>query len=178
MATPDGKDKRITLVVLSILLALVFLLAGGSKLLNPEMHFQDFEEWGYAPWFVSVVGVIEVVGGVVLLAPFARFSSKTRFYGAMLLAVDMLGATATHLKAGQMNRFPVPLVLCIAVSWSPTVFDPLVTTPGLRSGKLRCILDSQKGDSRCDPACFSRTLQRYLPLPHGHWPKSSLSVTR
>jgi len=53
---------------------------------------------------------------VLLLAPLAGFACKARFYGALLLAVDMLGATATHLKAGQMNRFPVPLVLGILFS--------------------------------------------------------------
>lgn len=111
---PDGKGNRITVLVLSIVLALLFLLAGGSKLIAPGTHVKAFEEWGYAPWFVYVVGVIEVVGGLALLAPLAGFSSTIRFYGALLLAADMLGATATHLKAGQMNRYEVPLVLCIA----------------------------------------------------------------
>ena len=113
MATAEGKSKKIALQFLPVLLGLLFLETGQSKLFNPQMHLKDFEEWSYASWFISVVGVIEVVGGVLLLAPLTGFSSKTRFYGALLLAVDMLVATATHLKAGQMNRFPVPLVLCI-----------------------------------------------------------------
>jgi uncharacterized membrane protein YphA (DoxX/SURF4 family) len=116
MAAAEGKGKKITLLALPILLGLLFLAAGQSKLFNPQMHVQDFEAWGYALWFISVIGVIEVVGGVLLLAPLAGSSQRTRFYGSLLLAVDMLGATATHLRAGQANRFPVPLVLCILCS--------------------------------------------------------------
>jgi hypothetical protein len=56
---------------------------------------------------------------LLLLAPLARMSSKTRYYGAPLLAADMVGATATHLKAGQMNRFELPLVfLCSVIARS------------------------------------------------------------
>jgi uncharacterized membrane protein YphA (DoxX/SURF4 family) len=105
---PEGKSKRMTLLVLSNVLGLLFLLAGGSKLVAPEMHFKDFQDWGYPIWFVFVVGVIEVVGALLLLIPLVRF------YGALLLAANMLGATATHLKAGQLSRFPIPLVLCVS----------------------------------------------------------------
>ena len=59
------------------------------------MHFKDFQEWGYPIWFVFVVGAIEVAGAGLLLIP------ALRFYGALLLAADMLGATVTHLGPGR-----------------------------------------------------------------------------
>jgi putative oxidoreductase len=104
---------RIVAVVLSVALALLFLFAGGSKLLYPIMHAKDFREWGNPHWFIYAVGVVEVGGALLLLAPLVGMSAKLRLYGAWLLAVDMVGATATHLKAGQMNRFALPVVLCI-----------------------------------------------------------------
>src|SRR5882672_5961781 len=56
MANAEGTRKKMSLLALSVLLALLFLLAGGSKLIAPEMHFKDFQEWGYPIWFVFVVG--------------------------------------------------------------------------------------------------------------------------
>ena len=105
MATAEGKRKKMTLLALSVFLALLFLLAGGSKLFAPEMHFKDFQEWGYPIWFIFVVGAIEVAGAALLLIP------AMRLYGALLLAVDMLGATATHLKA---RKGPMESGLAIA----------------------------------------------------------------
>jgi putative oxidoreductase len=99
--------------VFSVALALLFVFAGGSKLYSPIMHARDFQDWGYPHWFIYAVGVIEAGGALLLLAPFVRFSPKLRLYGALLLATDMIGATATHLRAGQMDRFTLPLVLCV-----------------------------------------------------------------
>lgn len=70
MATAEGKRKKMTLLALSVFLALLFLLAGGSKLFAPEMHFKDFQEWGYPIWFIFVVGAIEVAGAALLLIPY------------------------------------------------------------------------------------------------------------
>jgi putative oxidoreductase len=106
-------EMRMVIAVLSVALALLFLFAGSSKLFSPIMHARDFQDWGYPHWFIYVVGGIEVAGALLLLAPFVRYSAKLRLYGALLLAVDMIGATATHLKAGQMDRFTLPLTLCV-----------------------------------------------------------------
>lgn len=106
MATAKGKGKEINLTLLSLLLALLFLLAGGSKLFAPELHFNDFQSWGYLLWSIWVIGMVEVGGALLLVLP------QMRFFGAVLLAANMLGATVTHLRSGQMNRFPVPVVLC------------------------------------------------------------------
>jgi putative oxidoreductase len=104
---------RPIVLVLSVALALLFLFTGGHKLFIPINHVQDFRDWGYPHWFIYGVGLIEVGGALLLLAPLARMSPRLRLYGAWLLAADMVGATATHLKAGQRDRFALPLVLCI-----------------------------------------------------------------
>jgi hypothetical protein len=113
MATVEGKWKRITILVLSLFLALVFLLDLGVKQLFSgrgitDLEWVDVSPWFANSWFVHVVGVIQLVGAVALLFP------QIRCYGASLLAVDMLGAAATHLIAPQANRSPVPVVLCIS----------------------------------------------------------------
>ncbi|MFQ5932882.1 MAG: DoxX family protein [Nitrospiraceae bacterium] len=99
------KWRTVGLTSVSILLALIFLAAGGSKLASPEAHLRTFVRWGYPGWFLYLAGLVEVAGAVLLLIP------AVRFYGAVLLACTMLGATFTHLRAGEMAAVAVPLVL-------------------------------------------------------------------
>ena len=48
-----------------------------------------FSQWGYPHWFLVVVGVLELGGGLLLLFP------RIAPYAAMVLGVVMLGATVT-----------------------------------------------------------------------------------
>jgi len=88
-----------------VVLAIFFIMAGGSKLLNPDTHAESFSNWGYPLWFLYVTGLIEVGGAIGLLIP------ATRLYATLVLGVTMLGAAVTHLRAGEMGAVPVPLVL-------------------------------------------------------------------
>lgn len=85
------KWKTVATWVLSGLLALLFLMAGGSKLAGAEQHVKGFAHWGYPDWFRLVVGSVEVVSAVLLLVP------RAAFFGAAGLAAVMAGATYTHL---------------------------------------------------------------------------------
>ena len=105
MATGSRDWRRLGVTLLSLLLALVFLVAGGTKLAGFQMHRDQFAGWGYPIWFMYVVGLIEAGGAALLLVP------RTRFYGAALLACNMAGAVFTHLKAGEVNHLPPPVVL-------------------------------------------------------------------
>jgi putative oxidoreductase len=119
--------KTRVILVVAMLLGLLFLLSGGTKLAEvrgPGMHTRDFESWGYPVWFMYVVGLWEVIGGAMLLAP------SMRFYGAVLLSLDMLGAVVTNLRAGELNRAPFPLVLLILVVWIASTLRPAGARPG------------------------------------------------
>ena len=107
--------KNVVIKILSILLALVFLAAGGSKLTGTEMHVESFESWGYPGRFVYVTGLIEVVGALLLLFP------KTRLYGGAIIICVMLGAIVTHVMASEFDRIGAPgvlLVLAAVVVWA------------------------------------------------------------
>jgi uncharacterized membrane protein YphA (DoxX/SURF4 family) len=84
---------------------LAFLASGGSKLAGAEMNVENFIRWGYPVWFMYVVGLIEVGGVALLLIP------KSRFYGAAVLTINMLGAVFTHIAAGEAAMLPAPLML-------------------------------------------------------------------
>ena len=100
--------------VLSILLALAFLLAGVPKLLAVTGWIRRFTHWGYPRWSLAFIGVLEVCGAILLLLP--RFA----FYGVGLLIAIMLGAAYTHVANGEGISVVRPLIfLCflIMVGW-------------------------------------------------------------
>lgn len=65
----------------------------------------NFERWGYPAWSMYLVGLVEVLGAVLLV--FAR----TRFYGALVIAVAMAGAVLTHWQAHEMETAGPAIVL-------------------------------------------------------------------
>ena len=100
--------------VLQILLALVFLGAGGAKLVGVEAMVEEFQKIGIGQWFRYVTGVVEVFGAIALLIP--RLSG----FGAVTLAGTMMGAIFTHLFIFQ-NSPVAPLVLFVplaVIAWT------------------------------------------------------------
>ena len=100
--------------VVMALLTFMFLMAGVTKLMGQEMHIENFARWGYPIWFMYLTGLIEVVSVILMWIP------KTRFYGAVGLAVTMIGAFATHLLFAEFGGLPIVAVLFILaglVAW-------------------------------------------------------------
>ncbi|MBZ0265190.1 DoxX family protein [bacterium] len=115
---------NIVLWVVQILLAAVFLLAGGTKLLYaPERLVEMGMAYaGYVPSaLVKLAAFAEVVGAVGLILPsLFRFSPEYTPRAAIGLATVMLLAAGTHLLNGEANLMFVPLillVLCSFVAW-------------------------------------------------------------
>ena len=114
--TVNKKWKTVATWVLSGLLALLFLMAGGSKLAGAEQHVKGFAHWGYPDWFRLVVGAVEVACAILLLIP------RAAFFGASALTLVMAGATYTHLfratGEGGMAVFTLLLLaLCGLAAW-------------------------------------------------------------
>ena len=110
-----GKAKNLVVTILSVLLALAFLSAGGMKLASGDEAGLDFEEWGYPAWFAYLTGILEVAGAVLIVIP------ATRFYGATLLTFVMAGAIFTHVRSGQFGMVAPPvmlLALASIVAWA------------------------------------------------------------
>jgi len=110
--TTVARTRGATTVVvwtLSILCAAMFLFAGGSKLAGQAAMVQVFETIGLGQWFRYLTGLIEVTSAALLLVP------SLAFYGAVALAVTMVGAIITHLFV--VGGSPViPIVLLAATS--------------------------------------------------------------
>ncbi|GAA4360959.1 DoxX family protein [Kangiella marina] len=97
--------------VLTVVLAIIFLVSGGAKLLGLEFELEAFSRWGYPLWFMYLTGVIEVVGGVALLVP--RLAS----YAAVGLSVVMVGAVATHLINSEWVMLVIASVILALLLW-------------------------------------------------------------
>ncbi|SVA99669.1 uncharacterized protein METZ01_LOCUS152523 [marine metagenome] len=93
--------------IIPVILGILFLFAGGTKLAGQAMHVESFTDWGYPIWFMYVTGFIETMCAVMLLV------SKTRFYGAVLITCTMLGAIATLVMSNQMAQVPIPALLFV-----------------------------------------------------------------
>lgn len=72
-----------------------------------------FEQIGAGQWFRFVTGILEIVGGLLVLVP------RASIWGALLLACVMVGAVLTHLVliGGNPVHAFVLLALCGAVLW-------------------------------------------------------------
>ena len=97
---------------------LVFLGFGIAKFANHAVEVDSFESYGLpAPdAFVYVIGTIEVIGGLMLIA-----GAGTRL-AALVLAGDMVGAIAVSgIKEGEpisLTLAPVLLAVMIVVLWA------------------------------------------------------------
>ena len=112
--------KKLIKAALWIVLGVMFIMAGGAKLMGQHSQVEHFAQWGYPIWFLYLIGTIEVGGGICLFIP------KAQFYGIVVLSITMVGAALTHLRAGEMSAFPVPVVLlCLLVMLAWTMRHPV-----------------------------------------------------
>ena len=103
-----NRPLRITTIVLGTVLGLWFLLAGSQKFFAAPMFQAMFGHLGLPLVMVPLVGVAEVVGGLLALWP------RTSLYGATLIGVIMLGAVGSHLIAGGMPPGAALLALLLS----------------------------------------------------------------
>ena len=83
--------SKILAWILAVLLAVVFIFAGGAKLLGAPAMVQEFAQIGVGQWFRYFTGILEVSGAIGVLIP------KYRFGAALQIALVMVGATAANI---------------------------------------------------------------------------------
>jgi putative oxidoreductase len=108
-----SRAKTAVLWTLQGISAAMFLLAGGLKLAGIPVEVQLFAAIGIGQWFRYVTGTIEVVGAVMLLVP------SLAIYGAVPLAVTMVGALLTHffIIGGNFAAALLLLVSTTTIAW-------------------------------------------------------------
>ena len=104
----SGKGRVITLWILSTLVSLAFLAAGGGKLAGTAVMVEMFDKVGLGQWFRYFTGLLEVAGAIGLLM------SRYALYAAVLLAVVMVGAIIAHVTV--LGGSPAPAAVLFVLS--------------------------------------------------------------
>ncbi len=111
--SPGGMGRSATLLALRVAAGGVFVVFGVGKFVNHGAELASFKTYGLpAPeLFVVVIGVVELVGGMLLIA-----GILTRPV-ALVLAGDMLGAiVVSGLANGEivsLTLAPAQLAICL-----------------------------------------------------------------
>ena len=98
------------MLILKIIVAAGFLLAGVAKLLGAKPIAEQFEEFGLSSWMMRAVGVLEVAGAVGL------FTEPLAFWAALGLVLLMIGAVGNHLKVKHPISKSVPAGVLLILS--------------------------------------------------------------
>ena len=120
---------NILLWIIQVLLALLFLFAGGVKLVLPIEEMT--KQMAMPGLFLRFLGSVEVLGGLGLILPgLFRFKTWLTPLAAALLVIIMIGATVISLRIGPVGPAMFPLVtglLLAFVAYGRWKLAPLAT---------------------------------------------------
>ena len=105
-----NRVKLIVVWILRLLLAVLFAIQGIIKLNGSPGWISKFSGWGYPDHFYLAVGVAELLGAIGLLIP------RLANFGALVLVVVMLGATATHVVHRERQVLTSLVLLALLVT--------------------------------------------------------------
>jgi uncharacterized membrane protein YphA (DoxX/SURF4 family) len=108
--------------IIQILLGLLFLFAGGSKLvMSIEMMQELARQSGQTPlpgMLLRFIGVAELLGGLGLILPgLLRIRPGLTPLAAAGLLIIMIGATVITLSSGMVTAAIFPLIVCLLLAF-------------------------------------------------------------
>ncbi len=112
LSSSRERMRNVTLWTIQGVLALLFLFAGGSKLMLPTDVLQAQLALPLPIWFIRFIGVIEVAGALGLILPqLTRIKPFLTPLAAGGLALEMVGATIVTVIALGAAPALMPLVV-------------------------------------------------------------------
>lgn len=112
-----GKMACVGKLLIRIAVALVFIYAGYFKLTNTEIVTPMFEEIFGMGWLAVFVGLVEFIGGLLVLVGF-----QTTLAGALLSIIMVVAIVTSHLGQG-FTALQFPLVILL-LTLAVTFMDP------------------------------------------------------
>jgi putative oxidoreductase len=110
----NEKTKRLLLVGGGIALAVVFVMFGAGKFMDPGKWADKFAAWGLPVWFVPVAGALELVGAIGLMIPILRGPAGI---GLALFMIGAVGTHAIHAEIGMIFVAGAILAGSAVVGW-------------------------------------------------------------
>jgi putative oxidoreductase len=124
LESPQARRRRRQLIALEcteLLLAGVFFLVGGAKLIGRHDMVDLFRSIGVGQWLRYVTGVFEVAGAAFMVVPLASGAS------AVMLGIIMISATLIELLV--LRRPPIAAMACLSahtyVAWGRLLHRPV-----------------------------------------------------
>ena len=105
---------NIALWIVQGLLAVAFLMAGSMKIMKPKEELIEQMAWveDFAPNTIKGIGVLEVLGAIGLILPWAlTIVPELTGIAAIGLLLTMVGAVVTHLRRGETQMMVPSVVL-------------------------------------------------------------------
>jgi DoxX-like protein len=112
------KARAIAYWICTALVAFSFLSGGIVDVMRMPQALEGMTHLGYPPYFMVILGVWKILGGVVILLPGLAVVKEWAYAGMIF---DLTGATASHLATGDdVGHVVVPLVLAalVVASWA------------------------------------------------------------
>jgi len=112
---------KYALWIIQILLGLLFIFAGGSKLVMSIEQMQELaRQSGQSPLpglLLRFIGVAELLGGLGLILPsLLRIKPFLTPLAAAGLLIIMTGATVITLSSGALGSAVFPLIVCLLLA--------------------------------------------------------------
>jgi len=109
---------NIALWIIQALLALLFLFAGGMKLIMPLEEMMKQMPIALPKWFVLFTGIVEVLGGLGVILPWILgIKPGLTPLAAAGLVIVMIGATVYTLAAGMIGSAVLPFIVGILAAF-------------------------------------------------------------
>lgn len=120
-AIAPGKGRTIAVWALRVVLGLIFLAVGTTKLTGTGNTVEYFAAIGWGQWFRYLTGALDIAGSVLLFVP------RWTCYGAIVLACSVGTGTLISLAVlrgdptwGGPEMVAIPLVLtllAVTLAW-------------------------------------------------------------
>ena len=107
---------KYVLWTLQVLLALLFLFAGGMKLVMP---IEPMAQQAHLPGpFLRFIGVVEVLGAIGLILPgLLRIRTGLTPLAASGLIIIMIGATVVTIRQGPVTMALLPIIVGLLLAF-------------------------------------------------------------
>jgi uncharacterized membrane protein YphA (DoxX/SURF4 family) len=108
--------------VITLLLALIFLIAGLSKASGSNAGLSGTRDVGFPDGFARLVGLFETLAASSWVIGFALDNTDLELYGFIIIWFVMAGAIFFHFKANKVRTgFPAMLLIILATIGIATI---------------------------------------------------------
>lgn len=116
MAT-ENKGIKIGYWILTSLVLLPTVGSGIPELFigGPEATAQSLQLLGYPLYLMRILGAAKILGGIAIFSGKSKTLKEWAYAG---FAFDFLGATASHLLAGDSAHAPMPFIFFVLLMGS------------------------------------------------------------